>query len=59
MLDYAALEALAAVISTGSFEGAAGRLHVTQPAISQRIKQLEERMGAVLIVRGGRVQRRP
>lgn len=52
MLDYAALEALAAVISTGSFDGAAGRLHVTQPAISQRIKQLEERMGAVLIVRG-------
>ena len=51
MFDYATLEALAAVIDTGSFEGAAARLGVTPPAISQRIKALEERMGAVLVIR--------
>jgi LysR family transcriptional regulator (chromosome initiation inhibitor) len=52
MLDYAALEALAAVVREGSFERAARRLHVTPSAISQRIKQLEERVGQVLVQRG-------
>ena len=51
MLDYAALDALAAVVETGSFEQAAGRLSVTPSAISQRIKALEERIGAVLVIR--------
>lgn len=52
MLDYAALEALAAVVREGSFERAARRLHVTSSAVSQRIKQLEERVGQVLVQRG-------
>lgn len=52
MLDYAALEALSAVLSCGSFEAAAGRLGVTPAAVSLRIKTLEERMGAVLVIRG-------
>lgn len=52
MLDYPALAALAQVIRTGSFEGAASALGVSQSAISQRIKALEERSGAVLIRRG-------
>lgn len=51
MLDYPALEALAAVADTGSFETAAARIGVSQPAISQRIRSLEERMGAVLVIR--------
>ena len=51
MLDYTALEALAAVVETGSFEGAAARLHVTPSAVSQRVKALEARIGAVLVVR--------
>lgn len=51
MLDYAALEALAAVIETGSFDGAAARLNVTPSAVSQRVKALEARIGAVLVVR--------
>jgi len=50
--DYVALNALAAVVREGSFEGAARTLNVTQSAVSQRIKQLEERVGAILIVRG-------
>lgn len=52
MLDYAGLEALAAVVREGSFERAARKLHVTPSAISQRIKQLEERVGQVLVQRG-------
>ncbi|MDO5612836.1 MAG: LysR family transcriptional regulator ArgP [Paracoccus sp. (in: a-proteobacteria)] len=52
MLDYPALAALAQVIRRGSFESAAAALHVTPSAISQRIKGLEEKMGAVLIHRG-------
>jgi LysR family transcriptional regulator, chromosome initiation inhibitor len=52
MLDYALLSALAAVVRTGSFERAAEQLNVTPSAVSQRIKLLEERIGAVLVVRG-------
>ncbi|MBE3638110.1 LysR family transcriptional regulator ArgP [Mangrovicoccus algicola] len=51
-VDYAALRAVAAVVRTGSFERAAASLHVTPSAISQRVKHLEERLGAVLIERG-------
>lgn len=51
MLDYKLLEALEAVLGAGSFEKAARRLHLTQSAVSQRIRQLEERSGAVLLVR--------
>lgn len=52
MLDYASLEALAAVVREGSFERAARKLHVTSSAVSQRVKQLEERVGQVLVLRG-------
>lgn len=51
-MDYASLRAVAMVVQTGSFEKAALALHVTPSAISQRVKQLEERLGAVLILRG-------
>jgi LysR family transcriptional regulator, chromosome initiation inhibitor len=52
MLDYAALAALAAVVREGSFERAALALNVTPSAVSQRIKALEEKLGAVLVRRG-------
>ena len=52
MLDYASLTAVSTVLREGSFERAARVLNVTPSAISQRIKQLEERLGCVLIVRG-------
>lgn len=51
MLDYKQLQALAAVIDEGGFERASRVLHVTQSAISQRIKSLEEQSGQVLLVR--------
>ncbi|WP_376871649.1 LysR family transcriptional regulator ArgP [Albirhodobacter sp. R86504] len=52
MLDYPALLALAEVLRTGSFEQAARALNVTPSAISQRIKALEDRTGAPLVLRG-------
>lgn len=55
-LDNAQLAAFAMVLREGSFEAAARRLHVTPSAISQRIKQLEERLGQVLIQRGSPCQ---
>lgn len=52
MIDYPAARAVAMVVQTGSFEKAARAMNVTPSAISQRVKQLEERLGAVLIERG-------
>ncbi|WP_447725818.1 LysR family transcriptional regulator ArgP [Sphingomonas koreensis] len=52
MLDYPALAAVAAVIREGSFERAAKALAITPSAISQRVRGMEERLGAILIVRG-------
>jgi LysR family transcriptional regulator (chromosome initiation inhibitor) len=52
VLDEALLAAVAAVAREGSFERAARALHITPSAVSQRVKLLEERLGAVLIVRG-------
>lgn len=52
MLDYLSLAAVAAVVREGSFERAAQVLGVTPSAVSQRVKGLEERLGAVLVVRG-------
>lgn len=52
MLDYLSLAAVAAVAREGSFEKAAVGLGVTPSAVSQRIKGLEDRLGAILLVRG-------
>lgn len=52
MLDYPALQAVSLVVRTGSFDKAAQALNVTPSAVSQRVKQLEERLGTVLIIRG-------
>ncbi|GAB7021663.1 LysR family transcriptional regulator ArgP [Salidesulfovibrio brasiliensis] len=51
MLDYRLVEAFAAVVEAGGFEKAAKRLHITQSAVSQRVKQLEESTGCILLVR--------
>jgi LysR family cyn operon transcriptional activator len=45
---------LKAVVEHGSFTRAAQTLHVSQPALSQQIKELEERVGAQLLDRSGR-----
>ncbi len=51
MLDYKLLEAFDAVIREGGFDKASGTLHLTQSAVSQRVKLLESQMGQVLLIR--------
>jgi DNA-binding transcriptional LysR family regulator len=48
------LRTFALVAETGSFSGAAGRLRLTQPAVSLQVRQLERSLGATLIERVGR-----
>lgn len=50
-LDSTHLTTFATVVSEGSFEAAARRLHVTPSAVSQRVKALEEAVGQVLVRR--------
>ena len=52
MLDYPSIAAVAAVVREGTFERGAAALGITPSAISQRVRGLEERLGAVLVVRG-------
>lgn len=52
MLDYDQIRTLALVLRHGSFEAAAAHLGVTPPAVSQRIRALEDRLGATLVRRG-------
>ncbi len=51
MLDYKLIEALAKVIQQGGFERAARVLCLTQSAVSQRVRQLEEACGQILLTR--------
>ena len=50
-LEPKQLRALHAVLEEQSFDKAAKRLHITQSAVSQRIRQLEEALGQALIIR--------
>lgn len=50
-LDQTQLAALSAILRLGSFEAAAGSLNVTPSAVSQRLKALEDQVGATLIHR--------
>jgi LysR family transcriptional regulator (chromosome initiation inhibitor) len=51
MLDYRGIEALYTVIELQSFEAAAKKLHITQSAVSQRIKGLESSYGEPVLIR--------
>lgn len=53
-MDTDQLQAFVAVAESGSFSRAAQRLHLTQPAVSKRVAQLEARLGARLLDRVGR-----
>lgn len=50
----AAMEIFISVAEAGSFSAAAKRMNVGQPAISKSVAQLEERLGARLILRSTR-----
>lgn len=51
MIDYKLLNAFAMVVQEGGFEKAAARMNLTQSAVSQRVKLLEERAGKILLSR--------
>ena len=51
MFDYKLIEAIAVVVQEGGFEKAAAKLCLTQSAISQRVRQLEEQAGQILLTR--------
>lgn len=51
MFDYKLIEAFAMVIIEGGFEKASRKLHLTQSAISQRVKLLEDQYGQLLLQR--------
>lgn len=53
-MDIQGLSAFLAVVELGSFSDAAVRLHITQPAVSKRIRTLEETLKARLFDRIGR-----
>src|SRR5580704_14008660 len=55
MLDFRSIETFLWVVTLGSFRGAAQRLNTTQPAISQRIAQLERELGVKLLSREHRM----
>ncbi|MFT3973112.1 MAG: LysR family transcriptional regulator [Amaricoccus sp.] len=48
-----ALRAFAALAETGSFTRAGEALNVSHAAVSQQVRALEERLGVLLVVRGG------
>lgn len=54
LLDLPALRAFLAVSATGSMTLAARRLGLTQSAVSQAVRQLEEMLGSVLLDRSQR-----
>ncbi len=56
MLDARQLDALTAVVEHGGFGPAARALSLTLPAVSLRIKALEEHLGQRLLVRGKTVR---
>ncbi|MFJ4046498.1 LysR family transcriptional regulator ArgP [Microbacterium sp. NPDC089987] len=50
-IDAQLASTVAMVIDEGSFEAAARRLHVTQSAVSQRIRAIEQQIGRAVVVR--------
>lgn len=56
-LELSDLEAFVVLADLLHFGRAAERLHVTQPALSKRIKRLEEKVGGALLVRRYRAVR--
>lgn len=54
MKNFYHLTTFVTVISEGSMTAAADKLYLTQPAVSQQIRNLEEDLGVELLVRGVR-----
>ena len=50
-ISYDAYKVFCAVASPGSITGAAEKLYLSQPAVSQSIRQVVEALGCALVVR--------
>lgn len=53
-MNFQQLSTFVTVLGEGSMTAAAEKLYLTQPAVSQQIRNLEEEMGVELLVRGVR-----
>ena len=53
-MDLGLLETFRAVVRAGGMRRAAGSLHVTQPAVSGRVRELERQLDVQLFERTGR-----
>lgn len=53
-IDFLGIQAFLAVVESGSFAMAAARLHLSQTAVSHRMRKLEESLGVELVVRTSR-----
>lgn len=53
-LNIDQLSTFLAVVENASFSAAARALHLTQPAVSMQVKELEARLGVQLLARAGR-----
>ena len=53
-MDFQNLQTFCSVIAEGSMTAAASKLSITQPAVSQQIRQLEKTFGAKLLSRDAR-----
>ena len=56
MIDSKGLAAFSAIVKNASFERAAAELFITQSAVSQRLKQLEQNVGHSLVVRSPQIK---
>ena len=54
MLNFSQLQTFVMVVSEGSMTAAADKLFLTQPAVSQQMKNLEDQLDVELIVRGAK-----
>lgn len=50
-IDFLGIQAFLAIIECGSFQLAASQLHLTQAAVSHRLRKLEETLGVRLVAR--------
>jgi DNA-binding transcriptional LysR family regulator len=57
MIETKQLRIFKAVLDTGSFTGAGELLGLSQPAISQQIRTLEEQLGVAVLLRSGKTPR--
>src|ERR1700679_3749681 len=53
-MQFRQLRYFVKIVEAGSFSRAAATIHVAQPALSQQIAELEERLGLSLLLRSAR-----